>query len=68
MAEVIKRSFTLPQQLHERLERIATKEDRTVNAQVVRWLEQKVREYETQEKSEKSPGPRLPARLAPQPV
>jgi hypothetical protein len=66
MAETVKRSFTLPQSLHERLERIATKEDRTVNAQVVRWLEQKAREYEAQEKAEKSSGPRVPARLAPQ--
>ena len=64
MAENVKRSFTLPQQLHERLERIATKEDRTVNAQVVRWLEKAVREYEAQEKSEKKPGP-FPAAPAP---
>ena len=64
MAENVKRSFTLPKALHERLERIAAREDRTVNAQVVRWLEQKAREYEAQEKAEKSSGPRVPAQLA----
>jgi predicted transcriptional regulator len=63
MAESVKRSFTLPQALHERLERIATKEDRTVNAQVVRWLEKAVREYEA---AEKSPGQRVPTQLATQ--
>lgn len=61
MAESVKRSFTLPKALHERLERIAAREDRTVNAQVVRWLEQKAREYEEQEKKGETPGQRVPA-------
>jgi hypothetical protein len=66
MAENVKRSFTLPKPLYEQLERIAAKENRTVNGQAVRWLEQKAREYEAiekSEKSEKSPGPRFPTRL-----
>jgi len=61
MADTIKRSFNIPKDLHDRIERIAAKEDRTVNAQVVRWLDQKVREYEA---AEKTSGQRAPARLA----
>jgi hypothetical protein len=64
MADTVKRSFNIPKDLHDRIERISGKEDRTVNAQVVRWLEQKVREYEAHERSEKSPGPRVPTQLA----
>lgn len=60
MADTVKRSFNIPKELHDRIERIAAKEDRTVNAQVVRWLEQKAREYET---SEKTSGPLVPALL-----
>ena len=63
MADAVKRSFTLPRALYERLERIAHKEDRTVNAQVVRWLEQKAREYEAQER-ESEQGQPLPALMA----
>lgn len=61
MADTVKRSFNIPKDLHDRVERISIKEDRTVNAQVVRWLEQKVREYEA---AEKSPGKRVPTPLA----
>jgi hypothetical protein len=50
MAATMKRSFNLPKDLAERIEGISAHEDRTVNAQVVRWLEQKVREYEEGEK------------------
>jgi predicted transcriptional regulator len=61
MADTVKRSFNVPNDLHDRIERIASKEDRTVNAQVVRWLEQKVREYEA---SEQSSGQWMPALAA----
>lgn len=63
MPENVKRSFTLPKALYERLERIAAKEDRTVNAQVVRWVEQKAREYEEREQKEIGPGPWMPELL-----
>lgn len=63
MSEQVKRSFNLPKSLHDRIERIARREDRTVNSQVVRWLEQKVREYEAQEKAGES-GQFLPALMA----
>ena len=61
MADTVKRSFNIPKDLHDRIERIASKEDRTVNAQVVRWLEQKAREYEA---SEQSSGQWMPALAA----
>jgi hypothetical protein len=64
VAESVKRSFTFPQTLYDRLERIADKEDRTVNAQVVRWIEQKVREYEEREQRENEPGNWVPELLA----
>lgn len=64
MAELVKRSFSLPPDLYLEIVRISEKEDRTVNAQVVRWIEQKVREYQAQEKrAENESGPRVPARL-----
>lgn len=63
MADNVKRSFTIPEALYKRLERIADKEDRTVNAQLVRWLDQKVREYEAREQKESEPGNIRPAPL-----
>lgn len=60
MADTMKRSFNIPKDLHDRIERISVKEDRTVNAQVVRWLEKAVREYEA---AEKTAGKRVPAAL-----
>jgi len=44
--EPVKRSFTLPASLYERMGRIAEQESRTINAQTVRWLERVVREHE----------------------
>ena len=66
MAEAIKkRSFNIPEPLYKRLERIAAKEDRTVNAQVVRWLEKNVSEYEKAESKEIDLGNPKPAPLRP---
>lgn len=62
-AETVKRSFTFPPDLYLELVRIANKEDRTVNAQVVRWLEQKVREYKAQEQPGDEPGQWVPESL-----
>ena len=45
-SDVVKRSFSFSRELYERLERVAAREWRTVNAQVVRWLTEKVDEYE----------------------
>ena len=47
--EPVKRSFTLPASLYVRLERIAEREARTVNAQTVRWIAEKIKEYEDAE-------------------
>jgi hypothetical protein len=54
MSDPVKRSFSFPEELYAELVRIATREDRTINAQLNRWVEQKVREYQVQEKAELS--------------
>jgi hypothetical protein len=66
MSEPVKRSFNFPPDLYMKIVQIAEREDRTVNAQVVRWLEKNVREYEAQEKGkeEKPSGNNKPARAA----
>ena len=56
MSDGIKRSFNLSADTHARLVRVADKENRSVNAQVVRWIEQKLREYEQREKTERADG------------
>jgi predicted transcriptional regulator len=64
--KVVKRSYNLPEDLHQRLERIARKEDRTLNAQVARMLERAATQYEQEEKQKESkPGQRVPTALVP---
>jgi predicted transcriptional regulator len=66
--KVVKRSYNFSEDLHQRLERIARKEDRTLNAQVARMLERAVTQYEREEKQQQGQeqsGPRFPAVLVP---
>jgi predicted transcriptional regulator len=62
--KVVKRSYNFSEDLHQRLERIARKEDRTINAQVARMLERAVTQYEQEEKQKESkPGNSKASRL-----
>lgn len=56
-----KRTFRLSDDLMDRIERIAGKENRTMTAQMEVFLWDKVRQYE---KAEKESGPKIPAQRA----
>lgn len=51
-ATVVKRSITFPRALYEYLEKVASEESRTINAQTVRWLEERAREDKAERKEE----------------